>query len=217
MCPLSPEIRYIAIEGVIGAGKTSLARMLARDTGARLHLEVVDDNPFLPRFYADPKRHAFQTQIFFLLSRFRQQQELFQHDLFGTTVLSDYIFAKDRIFANVTLDDEELRLYERLASELEPRVPVPDVVVYLQASVDVLMTRIARRGREYERGISRAYIEELNDAYNHFFFHYRDTPLLVVNTSDMDFVQRPEHYEVLRRQIGEPFAGVRYYTPAWGK
>ena len=217
MCALKPEIRYTAIEGVIGAGKTSLARMLARDSGARLHLEVVDDNPFLPRFYADPKRHAFQTQIFFLLSRFRQQQELFQPDLFGTAVLSDYIFAKDRIFANVNLDDEELRLYERLASELEPRVPVPDVVVYLQAGVDVLMARIARRGREYERSISRAYIEELNDAYNHFFFHYRDSPLLVVNTSDMDFVRTPQHYELLRRQIGEPFEGVRYYTPAWGK
>jgi len=215
LLPFPPEIRYVAMEGVIGAGKTSLAHLLARDTGGRLHLEVVDENPFLPRFYADPKRFAFQAQIFFLLSRFRQQQELFQQDLFGTVVISDYIFAKDRIFANVTLDDEELRLYERLASELEPRVPIPDVVVYLQASVDVLMSRIARRSREYERQISRSYITELNDAYNHFFFHYRDSPLLVVNTDALDFVRYPEHYEILARSIREPFQGVRYYTPSW--
>ncbi len=215
MCPLPPECRYLAIEGVIGAGKTSLARLLARDTGGRLHLESVDENPFLPRFYAEPRRFAFQTQIFFLLSRFRAQQELHQQDLFAAPVISDHIFAKDRIFANVTLDDEELRLYERLAAELTPRVPVPDRVVYLQASVDVLMARIAQRGRVYESQISRTYIEELNDAYNHFFFHYRDSALLVVNTSGMDFVGNAEHYEVLRRHLAEPFQGVRYYTPAW--
>ena len=215
MSQLPAEIRHVAIEGVIGAGKTSLARLLAHDCSGRLHLEIVDENPFLPRFYADPKHYAFQTQLFFLLSRYRQQQEIFQQDLFGNPVICDYIFAKDRIFANVTLDDEELRLYERLAAELEPRVPVPDVVVYLQASVDALMARIARRGREYERNISRAYIDELNDAYNHFFFHYRESPLLVVNTTEMDFVHSPEHYQILRRLIGEPFQGVKYYTPSW--
>lgn len=215
MCPLPPECRYVAIEGVIGVGKTSLARLLARDTRGRLHLERADENPFLPRFYAEPRRYAFQTQIFFLLSRFRQQQELHQQDLFASPVISDYIFAKDRIFANVTLDNEELRLYERLAAELLPRVPVPDLVVYLQASVDVLMARISRRGRAYEAQIARAYIEELSDAYNHFFFHYRDAPLLVVNTSGMDFVGNAEHYEVLSRNLAEPFQGVRYYTPAW--
>lgn len=212
---LAPDIRYVAIEGVIGAGKTSLARMLARDTGARLNLEIVEENPFLPRFYDNPRRYAFPTQIFFLLSRFKQQQGFFQQDLFQHRIVSDYLFAKDRIFANLNLDDEELRLYERLASELEGRVPVPDIVVYLQASVDVLMTRIARRGRDYERNMARDYIEALNDAYNHFFFHYDESALLVVNTSGMDFVQNREHYETLRRHIEEPFEGVQYYTPSW--
>lgn len=215
MTRLSPELRYIAIEGVIGAGKTSLARMLARDLDARLNLEIVETNPFLPRFYENPRRYAFPTQIFFLLSRYTQQQEFLQQDLFHRTIVSDYIFAKDRIFANLNLDDEELVLYERVASALEGRVPVPDVVVYLQASVDVLMRRIERRGRDYERHIRRDYIESLNEAYNHFFFHHEETPLLVVNTSEMDFVRNPEHYRVLRRHIEEPFQGVQYYTPSW--
>ena len=215
MRALAPEVRYIAIEGVIGAGKTSLAQMLARDLRARVNLEVVEENPFLARFYEDPKRYAFPTQIFFLLSRYKQQQDFFQRDLFQQSVVSDYLFAKDRIFANLNLDDEELRLYERIATTLEGRVPLPDVVVYLQASVDVLMRRIARRGRDYERLIQRDYIEALNEAYNHFFFHYRESALLVVNTSEMDFVRNPEHYVVLRRHIEEPFEGVQYYTPSW--
>ncbi|UCE04294.1 MAG: deoxynucleoside kinase [Candidatus Latescibacterota bacterium] len=208
-------MRHIAVEGVIGVGKTSLAKMLARDMGARLNLEVVEENPFLARFYDDPRRYAFSTQVFFLLSRYNQQQQFFQQDLFQRAVVSDYIFAKDRIFANVNLDDEELRLYERVASELERRVPVPDLVVYLQAGVDVLMTRIHRRGRTYERSIARDYIETLNEAYNHFFFHYAESPLLVVNTNEMDFVHQDEHYRILRRHIEEPFQGVQYYTPSW--
>lgn len=212
---LPSEIRSIAIEGVIGVGKTSLARMLARDLEAGLNLEVVEENPFLARFYENPRHYAFPTQLFFLLSRYKQQQEFFQQDLFQRRVVSDYIFAKDRIFANLNLDDEELRLYERVATALEGRVPIPDVVVYLQASIDVLMTRIARRGRDYERHIQREYIESLNEAYNHFFFHYQESPLLVVNTSEMDFVRNGEHYLVLRRHIEEPFQGVQYYTPSW--
>jgi deoxyadenosine/deoxycytidine kinase len=208
-------MRHIAIEGVIGVGKTSLAKMLARDMGARLNLEVVEENPFLVRFYEDPRRYAFSTQVFFLLSRYNQQQQFFQQDLFQHAVVADYLFAKDRIFANVNLDDEELRLYERVASELEGRVPVPDLVVYLQAGVDVLMARIHRRGRTYERSIARDYIETLNDAYNHFFFHFTESPLLVVNTNEMDFVHQDEHYRILRRHIEEPFQGVQYYTPSW--
>ena len=207
------EFRYVAVEGVIGAGKTSLARLLARDFDARLNLEVVEENPFLARFYQDPRRYGFATQIFFLLSRFRQQQEFFQQDLFQRRVVSDYLFAKDRIFANLNLDDVELQLYERVATELQGRVPVPDLVVYLQASVDVLMNRIARRGRDYEREMPRSYIESLAEAYNHFFFHFDDGPLLVVNTNDIDFVHDRAHYEDLRRHIETPFQGVQYYTP----
>jgi deoxyadenosine/deoxycytidine kinase len=214
MQPSTLERRYIAIEGVIGAGKTSLSRLLARDLDARLNLEVVEENPFLARFYADPSRHAFATQIFFLLSRYRQQQDFFQQDLFQRRVVSDYLFAKDRIFANLNLSDAELQLYDRIASELQGRVPAPDLVVYLQASVDVLMARIVRRGRDYERDMPRAYIESLAEAYNHFFFHYEESPLLVVNTNDIDFVHSREHYEDLRRHIETPFQGVQYYTPA---
>jgi len=211
----APEVRYVAIEGVIGAGKTSLAHKLAQDIGARLNLEVVEDHPFLSRFYADPARYAFQTQIFFLLSRYRQQLEFFQQDLFRQTVISDYMFAKDRIFANINLDDDELFLYDKVASELEVRVPVPDLVVFLQASTEVLMERIARRGREYERDMSREYIEELIEAYNHFFFHYTESPLLIVNTNDLDFVHRGEEYDDLKARITERFQGVRYYQPSW--
>lgn len=209
------DIRYVAIEGVIGAGKTSLARKLAQDSGSRLNLEIVEDHPFLSRFYSDPTRYAFQTQLFFLLSRFRQQLEFFQQDLFQQTVISDYMFAKDRIFANINLEDDELLLYDKVASELEVRVPVPDMVIFLQASTEVLMQRIAQRGREYERSMSREYIEELIEAYNHFFFHYSDSPLLIVNTNEMDFVNHPEEYEDLRSRITEKFQGVRYYQPTW--
>lgn len=207
------DIRYIAVEGVIGAGKTSLARMLAREMDARLNLEVVEEHPFLARFYEDPRRYAFATQIFFLLSRYRQQQDFFQQDLFQACVVSDYLFAKDRIFANLTLNDAELQLYDRLVAELEGRVPVPDLVVYLQASTDVLMSRIERRGRSYERDMPRSYIESLAEAYNHFFFHYDESALLVVNTNDIDFVHSRDHFEDLRRHIEAPIQGVQYYTP----
>jgi deoxyguanosine kinase len=210
----SDEARYIVIEGVIGVGKTSLARLLARDLDARLNLEVVEENPFLACFYEDPRRYAFSTQLFFLLSRYQQQQGFFQQDLFKRRVVSDYLFAKDRIFANLNLDDIELQLYERVATELQGRVPNPDLVVYLQASVDLLMNRISRRGREYEREMKRTYIESLTEAYNHFFFHYDDCPLLVVNTNDIDFVHERSHYEDLKRHIDTPFQGVQYYTPA---
>ena len=206
---------YIVVEGVIGVGKTSLASMLAERVGARLNLEKVEENPFLANFYADPARYAFQTQIFFLLSRFRQQQELFQGELFQNRVVGDYHFDKDLIFANITLSDEELTLYKHVADALAPRVPKPELVIYLQASLENLQTRIAGRGRRMEKDIEPRYLETLSEAYNHYFFHYRDAPLLVVNTDNMNFVSNNEHFEDLVRRILTPFEGTLYYVPNW--
>jgi len=208
-----PGRNYVAIEGVIGVGKTTLAGLLAKKWGAHLKLEVVEENPFLPQFYADMRAYAFQTQLFFLLSRHKQQLELKQYDLFMERVVADYMFAKDRIFANITLDDNELALYTRLADLLERDVPKPDIVVYLQASVDVLMDRIRKRGRKFERDMSRDYIESLNEAYNYFFFHYTDTPLIVVNTNDIDFVDNSADFEELAKEIEEHDKGTAYYVP----
>jgi len=207
-----PRRNYIAVEGVIGVGKTTLATLLAEKWDAHLKVEVVEENPFLPQFYADMRAYAFQTQLFFLLSRHKQQVDLKQYDLFMERVVSDYMFAKDRIFANITLDDNELALYKRLAELLERDVPKPDIVVYLQASVDVLMERIRRRGRKFERDMSRDYIQSLSEAYNYFFFHYQDTPLIVVNTNDIDFVANSADFEELAREIEEHDKGTAYYA-----
>ncbi len=206
---------YIVVEGVIGVGKTSLARMLGERFDARLNLEAVEDNPFLPGFYADPARYAFQTQIFFLLSRFRQQLQLFQGELFQRRVVGDYHFDKDLIFANITLSDEELTLYKHVADALAPRVPKPELVIYLQAGMDSLLERISRRGRRMEKDIEPRYLETLSEAYNHYFFHYEDAPLLVVNTDNMNFVAHSEHFEDLVRRILTPFEGTLYYVPNW--
>ena len=210
-CPWSS----IAIEGVIGAGKTSLSRMLAPDLDAELELEIFEENPFLTRFYEDRQSHAFVTQMFFLLSRYKQQMNRLQIDLFGQRRVSDYLFAKDRIFATINLGQDELHLYERVAEVLEEKIPRPDVVVYLQASTEVLLRRIAWRGRSYERNIDPEYIQTLNEAYNYFFFHYSETPLLVVNTNELDFVRNRRHYDDLLQTIVEPFTGTRYYVPSW--
>jgi len=211
---LPSEIHYIAIEGVIGAGKTSLARMLSERLGARFVLEKFEENPFLPRFYEDPEHYAFQTQIFFLLSRYRQQQELFQADLFHSHIVSDYIFEKDKIFAYITLRDDELKLYENLLSTIERTIPSPDLVIYLQSSVDRLMENIRKRGREMEKNMAVEYIKELNEAYNYFFFRYKSTPLLIVKATDIDFVNNPDHFEDLLTQILRPNkVPVEYYNP----
>ena len=205
--------RYIAVEGPIGVGKTSLVDQLSERLGARKLLEVANDNPFLSQFYKDRRRSAFQTQLWFLLNRFRQQQELGQFDLFRQTLINDYLFAKDRIFAYVTLEDHELSLYERVHALLQVRVPTPDLVIFLQASTETLLQRIALRGKGYERDMDPKYVEDLNAAYTHFFFHYSASPLLVVNTSDIDFVNRREDFEDLIKQIGETRAGTHYYVP----
>jgi deoxyguanosine kinase len=205
--------RYIAIEGPIGVGKTTLAGILAERLSGRLVLEQHEENPFLAGFYADRKKHAFQTQIFFLLNRFQQQQVLFQQDLFSQSTVADYLFAKDRIFASLTLDANEAALYHQIYELLGPRVVRPDLVVYLQARVDVLQGRIRRRGRDYERGIDPGYLESLAKAYNDFFFHYDETPLLVVNTSDIDFESNPDDLETLLTVIRRHRKGVQHYVP----
>lgn len=211
------DITYLGIEGVIGVGKTTLAKALAGETGARVILEEVEENPFLDRFYADPRRYAFQTQVFFLLSRYRQQEVLRQGDLFASTIISDYIFAKDRIFAYLNLDDQELALYERLASTLEANIPTPDVVVYLQAGSDVLIERVAKRGRAYEKNLTREYLARLNESYNHFFFHYRASRLLVVDANHVDFVGQPRELHALLDQIRDLGPGTSYYAPGSGR
>jgi len=208
------EVRHIAIEGVIGAGKTTLARMVCDRLGARLVLERFEENPFLPKFYEDPERFAFQTQMFFLLSRFRQQQEFFQADLFHNHVVSDYIFEKDKIFAYLTLQDDELKLYENVLNAVEKKIPTPDLVVYLQSSVERLMTNIRKRARSYETNMSEDYIRELNEAYNYFFFRYKSSPLLIVKATDIDFVDNPDDFEELLGQILRPNrSAVEYYNP----
>ncbi len=206
--------RYIAIEGVIGAGKTSLTQMLGATLGARVVLEQFEENPFLKDFYRDPERYAFQTQIFFLLTRYKQQRNLFQGDLFQQMLVTDYIFEKDKIFAYLNLQDEELKLYETLVSSIEHNIPTPDLVVYLQSGVPRLMQNIRQRGREIEHHMSEAYIKDLNEAYNYFFFRYKATPLLIVNATEIDFVGNKDHYEQLVREIFRPTrAPVEYYNP----
>ncbi len=206
------NFKFIAVEGPIGVGKTSLVDFLADRLEARKILESVE-NPFLHEFYQDSPGAAFQCQLFFLLNRFRKQQELAQGNLFKQSLVCDYNFAKDKIFAYLNLNDSELMLYEKLYGLLEEQVPHPDLVIYLQARDEILMERIRKREREYEKEISDAYVSELNRAYNYFFFHYNRTPLLVIDTSDIDFVKSQEDLEEILRQISSMQKGVQYYIP----
>jgi len=205
--------RYIVIEGVLGVGKTTLCEFLAKELKARLILEALDANPFLDKFYKDIRSYAFQTQIFFLLNRYRQQQEIAQGDLFKRNLVCDYLFAKDKIFAYLNLEENELSLYERLGSLLQDNILKPDLVIYLQAATEVLHKRILARGRSYEKNMDLQYLERVNQAYNYYFFHYQDTPLLVVNTNDIDFVKNPEDMRLLVDQIHNMDKGTHYYTP----
>ncbi len=181
----------------MGVGKSTLAHLLAESLGARLVEELPEENPFLRPYYQDRRKHAFQAQLFFLLSRFRQQQALFQQDLFSRSTVAEYLFARDRVFASLTLGSDELALYDRVYELLGPRVVKPDLVVYLQARTDVLLARVRRRGRDYERSIDGTWLEALAKAYNDFFFHYDETPLLVVNVSDLDLEGSAEDVESL--------------------
>jgi deoxyguanosine kinase len=211
---LPRHIKNISVEGVLGAGKTALCRILSQRLDAELICEEGEENPFLPRFYKNRKAFAFQTQLWFLLSRYRQFTEtIMQLDLFHEVRIFDYMFAKDRIFASVNLNDDELALYNHIVAVLERRVASPDYVVYLQASTDVLLKRIEKRGRPFESGVEREYIEQLNSAYNHYFFHYIDSPLLIINTNDIDFVANEEDREELLREICKALPGSNFFQP----
>ncbi len=205
--------RYVVVEGAIGAGKTSLAKLLSERLQAKLVLEEVEENPFLKDFYRDRGRFAFQAQMHFLFSRYQQQRTLRQMELFSERLVADYLFAKDRIFASLNLSDRELALYEKMVGWLELDVMKPDVVVYLQASPEMLLERIAKRGRPFERDMERDYVRQLNEAYNHFFFHYVEAPLLVVNTNNIDFVNHPEDFDDLHKRILSHRQGTVYYAP----
>lgn len=205
--------RYIAVEGPIGAGKTSLAQRLADSLSAELVLEEVWENPFLERFYADGSSAALPAQMFFLFARARQMESLRQSDLFTKVRISDYLFAKDSLFAELNLSPDELSLYKQVEASLNIDAPVPDLVIYLQASVDSLLDRIARRGVAYERAIDRRYLERLNDAYARFFHAYNDGPLLIVNASQIDPVNNQADYNQLFDQIERTTGGRHFFNP----
>ena len=204
--------RHIAIEGPIGVGKTSLVSMLAKRFRGTKVLEDAD-NPFLDDFYKDKRGAAFRCQLFFLLSRFDQQRNIAQRDLFTELILADYTFPKDKIFAYLTLDDSELMIYNRMFDLLYEQTPRPDLVIYLQGNLDTLLRRIKKRGRAYEKAISPSYLQELSEAYSHYFYRYDETPLLVVNTNEIDFVNTPEHFEQLVEQVRNAQKGTQYYVP----
>jgi len=204
---------HIAVEGTIGVGKTSLAKILGERLEAKLILEEFEENPFLVDFYKDAERFAFQTQLFFLLSRYRQQQELQQTDLFTKALISDYMFVKDRLFAALNLNDKEMGLYNSVARILEKNVSSPDMVIFLQSDTDRLMLNIKKRGREYETSIDWKYIDALNQIYNEFFFRYDKSPLLIINTNDIDFVNNKTDLEEIIEFIRTPGEGTRYFNP----
>jgi len=205
------DTKYIAIEGVIGAGKTSLAKKLSEKLESELVLEQFEANPFLEKFYSDRKRFAFQTQMFFLINRYKQQEQLGQENLFTEFIVSDYLFEKDRIFAYLNLSGEELKLYESIFPLLSRSLRKPDLVVFLQSSVDRLMYNIRKRSRKIERNLTRSYIEELSEAYTHFFFRYNSSPLLIVNSTDLDFVNNEHDFSELYKQIFRKDRGVKEY------
>jgi deoxyguanosine kinase len=205
--------RYIAVEGPIGVGKTALARRIAAEFGSRLVLEHVEENPFLKRFYEDAGKHAFQTQLFFLLERWRQQRELGQLDLFSEGTVADYLFAKDNLFAQLTLGSDELSLYQRIFHLLDREIARPDLVIYLEARPEVLLRRIRKRGRDYERAVTQEYLERLTEAFREYFHNFTDAPLLVINCSDIDFVEHGGDLADLVREIRGMRQGVQHYIP----
>jgi deoxyguanosine kinase len=207
--------RYIVVEGTIGVGKTSLAKRLAHSYNAALMLEGAADNPFLERFYRNPRSAALPAQLFFLFQRAKQLEALHQHDLFAAMHVSDYMFDKDRLFARLNLEADELDLYEQVYERFALEIPQPDLVIYLQAPTDVLLERIARRGIRYEQQIERDYLERLNQAYASFFYDYRAAPLLIVNAAQADFVNRDQDYQQLLAELVHVKPGRQYFNPAY--
>jgi len=208
------KYRYIVVEGPIGCGKTSLARLLAEHFGAKAVLEDPDANPFLPLFYRDMRGHALATQMYFLFQRIGMLGALRQPELFGTFTVADFLLAKDRLFAELTLDDDEYRLYAQLYAHLQPQAPAPDLVIYLQAPVDSLVARVRRRGKTMEKGISEDYLARLSEAYTRYFYEYRDSPLLIVNSERLNFVDQPAHLELLLERINAMRGGREYFNMA---
>ena len=207
------NLYYIAIEGAIGVGKTSLASLISIELGSRLILEEFDDNPFLGDFYTDPERYAFQTQLFFLLQRYRQQQELRQLDMFQSLLITDYMFVKDRLFASLNLNENEMHLYDTVANLLERNIIKPDLVIYLQADTNTLMKNIEKRGRKMEQEITWEYIDALNQVYTEYFFRYQDTPLVIINTNNIDFVNNRDDLDEVINYIRQPITGTKFFNP----
>lgn len=211
---MNSELDFIVVEGPIGVGKTTLAKRLAESFGSDLLLEGADENPFIERFYQDPKSAALQTQLFFLFQRARQLQALRQADMFRPVHVADFIMEKDRLFAQMTLDDEEYKLYEQVYEHVTIDAPTPDLVVYLQAPVDVLVKRVSKRGRDYERHMDADYLDRINESYTRFFYDYTAAPLLIVNAAEMDLVNNESDYQLLLEQINKTQSGRRYFNPA---
>jgi len=208
---------YIAIEGPLGVGKTSLTVMLAEKINGEVLLEDIEENPFLINFYKNPKKYRFQTQLFFLLRRYQHASKINQVGLFKRVIVSDYLFEKDSIFARTNLSDDEFWLYERLFQILKKRITPPDLVIFLQAKTEILMERIRKREKKYEESISFKYLQKINQAFNEFFFHFSDCPLLVIDASQIDFVHVPEDFEDLVERIKEMKSGTQYYVPMSSK
>ena len=207
------KLFYIAVEGPIGVGKTSLANLISKELGARLILEQFEENPFLPEFYKDPERYSFQTQLFFLLQRYRQQQELKQVDMFQNLLITDYLFVKDRLFASLNLNEKEMLLYDTVANLLEKNIIRPDLVIYLQAPTDILLQRIHERGLQSELQIDANYLVSLSESYTEFFHYYDDAPLLIVNASEIDFAHNDIHFDHLLEQIVHMEGSRQFFNP----
>lgn len=211
---MKTNLDFIVVEGPIGVGKTTLAKRLAESFGSDVLLEGVEENPFLERFYQDPRSAALQTQLFFLFQRARQIQSLRQADMFRPVRVADFIMEKDRLFAELTLDEDEFKLYQQVYEHVTIDAPTPDLVIYLQAPVDVLRKRVSKRGRDYERHLDAEYLERIVESYTRFFYDYAQSPLLIVNATELDLVNNESDYQLLLEQINKTRSGRHYFNPA---